>query len=57
MTLHDLENALEFLKKVCVRGESEELLVKTVLNIENYVKGAKGERKPTGRSSTLASKV
>lgn len=57
MTLHDLENALVFLKKVCVRGDSEELLVKTVLNIENYVKGAKNERQSASRSTTLASKV
>lgn len=57
MTLHDLENALEFLKKVCVRGESEELLVKTVVNIENYVKGAKGERQSASRNPTLAGKV
>ena len=57
MTLHDLENALEFLKKVCVRGDSEELLVKTVLNIENYVKGAKNERRSGGGNPTLAGKV
>lgn len=57
MTLHDLENALEFLKKVCVRGDSEELLVKTVVNIENYVKGAKNERQSASRNPTLAGKV
>jgi len=55
MTLHDLENALQFLKLVCVRGDNEEVLVKTVTNIENYVRGAKYERKSASRNPTLAS--
>ncbi len=57
MTLRDLENALEFLRSVCARGEREEVLVKTVTNIENYVRRAKSDGGHESRNAALASKV
>jgi hypothetical protein len=57
MTLRDLENALEFLRSVCARGDREEVLVKTVTNIENYVRKAKHDGGNASGNPTLASKV
>lgn len=56
MTLNDLQNALRFLTRVCARGEDEEILVRTVQNISNYVKEAKNDGKRQGRDSVLAGK-
>jgi hypothetical protein len=57
MTLRDLENALEFLRLVCARGDREEVLVKTVTNIENYVRKAKHDGGNASGTSALAGKV
>lgn len=37
MTINDLLNAIEFLQKICVRGEQEERLIKTVNALETEI--------------------
>ena len=56
MTLNDLQNALVFLSRVCARGDDEEILVRTVRNISNYVREAKNDGKRQGGNPVLAGK-
>lgn len=54
MTLNDLENALVFLRGVVARGDNEEVLVRTVTNIESYVRKVRNDGRQDSRTSALA---